>query len=241
MKNFLRLLTLAALAALPLVGRAQGTYTSTAGGGPSTTDLTFNSALQTFSGFSNITDVSWTVNNQSGTTQLANFNLYYAQWNAGTGTASSALTLFGSPGSASILGSSAGNLTFSAGIAGITLSPSQTYVFVLSNTNGGFFNALSGNTPGGADATFFGTGGIASVGANESFGGTTSGIQTALSSPTSIATAYAYQMSVDGTAGLSAVPEPKTAAAEVAALFVAALVGRRVWQRRKVAVSPLAA
>ena len=47
----------------------------------------------------------------------------------------------------------------------------------------------------------------------------------------------AYTMSVTGT--LAAVPEPKTAAAGFAALFVAALIGHRTWQRRKLAAIPV--
>jgi len=51
--------------------------------------------------------------------------------------------------------------------------------------------------------------------------------------------AQSYIMSVTGS--LAAVPEPQTAAAVFAGVFVAGLVGRRVWQRRKTVAQPLAA
>lgn len=238
MKNLSRFLALAALVLLPLtLSRAQGTYTSGAIGGPINPDLTFNSAIQTFSGFSSLSAVTWTVNNSSGSAQTASFNLYYAQWNAGSGVISSPLTAFGSTSGTLIGGSSSGDLTFSVP-GSVSLTPAQTYVLVLSNTNLLAFNAASGGTPGAPDSTFFGTGGIASVAATDVVGN----LSTALSSPTTISSAYAYQMSVTGVAGApTPVPEPKTAAASVAALFVAALVGRRLWQRRKAATAPLAA
>ncbi len=238
MKNFSRVLALALLALLPaLVTRAQTTYTSTASGGPINPSLISGSAIQTFSGFSNISNVTWTVNNSTGA-QFASFNLYYAEWNVGSGIINSSLTAFGSTSSVLMNGASSDVFNFTDSVA---LNPSLTYVLVLSNSftsTGTGLNAVSGLTPGAPDATFFGTGGIGSVGANDVAGN----LSTALSSPTAISTSYAYQMAVTGVAGSpSPVPEPKTAAAGIAALFVAALVGRRVMQRRKLVTVPLAA
>ena len=237
MKNPARFLALGLLALLPaLVTRAQSTYTSASGGGAINPSLISGSAIQTFSGFSNISNVSWTVNNSAGA-QFASFNLYYAEWNVGGGIINSSLTAFGTTSSVLMAGTS-DVFSFTDSVA---LNPALTYVLVLSNSfssAGSGLNAASGVTPGAPDATFFGTGGIASVGAND----LTGGLSTALSSPTAITTGYAYQMSVDGTASSpSPVPEPKTAAAGIAALFVAALVGRRIMLRRKLATVPLAA
>ena len=253
MKNSLCFLALAAFAAIPFVGRAQVTYTNTDSslgtvglsvGVTGSLALTNpDTAIQTFSGFSNLSSVSWTLTDTVFGTP-GTFNAYVAQWDVanssivgGTLASFGALNVPFNPGA----GQTA-NLTFNGSWTAI--DPSQTYALLLSITSGPFdsFVANVGTSPGGADAAFFGTG-AAGYAATSSF--TSGTFASDLATPGSgnfFDPGSAYTMSVTGTlATLAPVPEPKTAAAGIAALFVAALIGHRTWQRRKLASIPVVA
>jgi hypothetical protein len=238
MKNSLRFLALAALVAMPFVGRAQTTYTSSDTSGAATL-LLANSAVQTFSSFSNLSNVTWTVTNLSGSNQTATFNAYIAQWDTNTNMVVGSLTQFGTTSNVLVAGSGSGSLSFNDTWG--TVNPAQTYALILTSTTGGaFFNAATGTTPIDSNLTFFSTGGSGVIGTTQFAQGGAGGFGSYLSSnATAINGTSAYQMSVTGS--LAPVPEPKTAAAGIAALFVAALVGRRVMLRRKLAATPLAA
>lgn len=252
MKTQLRLVVFTALMVFALDARAQVTYTnsdssigtvglSPSGGGSLVSDA--NTAIQTFSGFNNLSSISWTLTD-IGFGNSANFNAYVAQWNVanssivgGTLASFGALNVPFNPGSLQTA-----DLTFNGSWTAI--DPSQTYALLLSINSGGFtsFVANVGTSPGGADATFFGTG-QAGYAATSSFTlGTFASDLATVGSGNFFDPGSAYTMSVTGTlATLAPVPEPKTAAAGIAALFVVALIGHRTWQRRKLATIPVVA
>jgi hypothetical protein len=176
------------------------------------------------------------LNNTGGTGTSATFNTYVVEWNTGTNTAVGGTWQAFDASNVGITSSTAGinNLTFTDSWTAV--SPTTTYALVLSYTNGSpLFAATTGANPNDA---FFGSGG-AGIANTSAFGDVTAFQNYLQSNATTPNTGQAFTMSVDGT--LAPVPEPKTAAAGLAALFVAALVGRRVWQRRKAATAPLAA
>lgn len=242
MKNSLRFLALAALVALPFVSRAQVTYDNL-GGISGNVSLLNSSAIQTFTGLSSISTLTWTVTNATGNAgSSTNFQAYIAQWTNPT-SASSTLQTFGSVASVTgIALNGTSDLVFTPG-SPLALNPALTYALILSDTTGStVFAATTGSNPGG---TFFGSGGAGSFGQSVfSAGGlvpfesSLSGTGTGFAGSTAINSSNAYAMSVTG---ITPVPEPKTAAAGIAALFIAALVGRRMMLRRKQATAPLAA
>jgi hypothetical protein len=194
-------------------------------------------AVQTFTGFSALTDVSWTVKNTSGSSQTATFSTFLAEWNTTTNSAEAGtFATFGttSLSSGAIASGYTKALEFSAALP--PLDPSLTYALMLTYTGGDVgFSALTGSNPGGA---FFGSGGLA-VGVTSFATAGPAGFENHFATNSfTVNQAAAWTMSVSGTP--SAVPEPKTAAAAFAVLFVAGLVGRRKWQQRKISV-PLAA
>jgi hypothetical protein len=256
MKNSLRFLALAAFVAIPFVGRAQVTYTNldssagsvsltTAGyaaGVGSATFLSANTAIQTFSGFSSLSSISWSLTD-SFTGSPTNFSAYVAQWDVPNSRVTGVLTSFGA-GAFNPGNGATANLAFTG--SWTAPDPSQTYALLLTATSGsGNFVANVGTSPGGANAAFFGSGAAGYATTSSLTSPVTFVSDLANSANVSMFTpssAYAYTMSVNGTlATLAPVPEPKTAAAGIAALFVAALIGHRTWQRRKLAAIPVVA
>ena len=256
MKNSLRFLALAAFAAMPIFGRAQATYTNSdssagsvslttfglAGGIGGGTSFSAKTAIQTFSGFSSLSSISWSLTD-SVTGLPTNFSAYVAQWDVPNSRVTGVLTSFGAGAFNPGIGVTA-DLTFTGSWTAPV--PSQTYALLLTATSGsGNFVANVGSVPGGANAAFFGSGAAGYAATSSLTSPVTFVSDLANSASVSMFTpssAYAYTMSVNGTlATLAAVPEPKTAAAGIAALFVAALIGRRTWQRRKLAAIPVVA
>jgi hypothetical protein len=238
MKISFRLLALATFLFLSLVGRAQVTYTNPTSTGSLALGSSVYTAVQTFTGFSSISSMSWTLTNSGGSTATATFNAYIAEWNGATAAAGT-LTAFqaGGASTGAIASGASTSLTFTDSLP--ALNPSLTYALVLSYASGDTtFGVRSSFTPGGA---FFGSGGVGYASTSAALGAGT--FQSYLEGTGivdgAVTTGAAYTMSV--TTAVSPVPEPRAAAAGLAALFVAALVGRRVWQRRKAAAAPLAA
>ena len=241
MTTSLRFPTLGALLlALTLTAHAQLTYTNAASvAGNVSIALNDSTAVQTFTGFTSITSMTWQVVNTSGSAQTASFNAYIGQWNTATNTLVGSLSAFGSTGSTgSVAGGATFDLTF--GASSPVLNAGTTYALLLSYQSGATtFGANFSANP--ADA-FFGSGGTGSVATSFGISGSLPTFQSSLQNMgrTTPKTGQAYSMSVDGT--LAATPEPTAAAAAFAALFVVGLVGRRVWQRRQPAAPvPLAA
>jgi hypothetical protein len=229
MKNSFRPLVLAASLILAGNARAQLTYTNASNTGDVL--LHWSATIQTFSGFSSLSSATWTVTNTLGPSLPETFTAYIAQWDPVNHNVVGSLTAFGSTIISPGFTGSAG-LTFNA----VWTAPDSalTYALLLTGENG-IYSANLGANP---NDSFFGSGGTGSYASPTSdFNTLTSDLQTP--GVSAINTGQAYTMSVTGT--LAPVPEPKTAAAGLAALFVAALVGRRVWQRRKAAAAPLAA
>ncbi len=235
------LLLLLTMGVWPWVGRAQMTYTSQGATYLSSQNLGDQSSIQTFSGFSDITAVSWAVTNwEWNQTNAASgtFQTYIAQWDAANHVIIGGLTQFGGPASVSFTTTYATtNLVFSGNWT--APDPSLTYALVFTAVTGGAHIYMwAGSKPGAPAADFFATGVHAaffrtlaneggSVGQLESFMETVSNAQP-------VSSTLAWQMSVTGTqANLSPVPEPKTAAAGLAALFVLGLAGHRLWRQRK--------
>jgi hypothetical protein len=242
MKNSLRFLALAALAAIPFAGRAQVTYTTYTSSDTSIGNFPvgsiFYTSIQTFTGFSSLSDMTWTLTNTAGSSQTATFNAYVAQWNSGSSTVVGPLTAFGTVGNSLTLGGGGvGSLSFTGSLS---LNPVQTYALIVSYASGDQTFATSvGTNPGGA---FFSSGNAVLVQTSSDLVSFLTDLQSqSPSNAFDLGGDTAYTMSV--TAGLAGtpVPEPKTAAAGIAAMFVAALVGRRVWQRNKLTPVPLAA
>ncbi len=252
MKTQFRLVVFSAALAFALTAHSQVTYVNTdsstgtvsltqfgvgSGLGAPTT-FSANTAIQTISGFSSLSNIAWTLTGDPGAT----FSTYVAQWDATNNNASGSLTQFGTA-DLSFAGGT-GALTFSQSLTG--LNPSLTYALLLTTTSAGAYNDLAnvglasagGNN--GASQAFFGSSsaGYAATSFLSGLGTFTSDLATN-GSGQMFTSGNAYTMSVSGT--LAAVPEPKTAAAAIAALFVAALIGRRTWQRRKLVAIPVVA
>ncbi len=236
MTTYLRRAVIGVVLALGAAAHAQVTYTnSNPVLGSITLGSTGNTVAQTFTGFSNISQMSWQVINNSGSAQTATFNAYIGQWNTATSSLVGSLTAFGTVGlsSGSIGAGATTTLTFTDTWS--TVSPSLTYGLILSYAGGStdFGAQFSGTNPGGA---FFGPGMLASRNTSSALGTFVTDLQSAggASSP-----GLTYSMSVTGE--LASTPEPQTAATIFAVVFVAGMVGRRTWQRRKAAAVPLAA
>lgn len=245
MKISLRCLALVVLAALPIVGRAQPIYTNSDGSAGtltlgSATSPGYYTAIQTFTGFTNIAGMTWQLTNTSGSNASANFNAYIVGW-TGTTAVTDTLQIYqyqlGGVSTGIVGAGLTAGLTFADSIAPLTAS--STYALVLSYVSGDqTFVASLGNNP---NAGFFGSGGAGSAFTSSDqagFQAALEGFGTAFGS--AINPTLAYTMSVD-TSAPTPVPEPKTAAAGIAVLFVGVLMGRRVWQRNKLAAVPLAA
>jgi hypothetical protein len=229
-----RLLLLAACSALAVTSHAQVTYTNSNATG-SLALGTGHSAVQTFTGLTSITNMTWKVSTE-GSNQSGSFNAYVTEWNTSTNVSVGPLLAYGG-GTASLTNVGPGSFDLVYNLTGATLTASTTYALVLSQVSGNTFLAQTGASPGG---DFFGSG--VGRGATNSIAGLGSegAFQTFLQGTgATIGTGLAYTMSVTGT--LAAVPEPKAAAAGLGALFVAGLAIHRVRQRRRLAAAPLAA
>lgn len=240
MNKCARLLAFAALSVFAVSGRAGLAY-STFTNSTDTGSLllgTSHSAVQTFTGLTSITSMTWKVST-AGTDQSATFNAYVTEWNTSTNVSVGALQAF-SGGTASLSNVTNNTFDLAFNLTGATLTPSTTYALVLSQVSGDTsFLARTGAGP--AD-DFFSSG--IGRGATSSFlgQGNEANFQSFLQgtgATVALGAGVDYTMSVTGT--LPAVPEPKTAAAGIGALFVAGLVIHRVRQRRKLAAVPLAA
>ena len=241
MKNFFRLPVVAALLSFAVAAHAQVTYTNanSVTGNTSVGAAVFTT-VQTFTGFTSITDMTWQVVNTNGSAQTATFNAYIGQWDTSTNRLVGALTAFGTAGlsTGSVAGGATQNLTFTD--TWTAPNSTLTYALLLSYASGA--TTFGANYSANPNDAFFGSGGTASVATSFTASGSNnttleSNLQTVGgASPDSN---FAYTMSVTG--DLASTPEPKTAAAAFAALFVAGLVGRRAWQRRKPAAQLLAA
>lgn len=233
MMTSLRLSLLGALIFLAVTAHAQVTYTNTQTISAGTLALTStgSTAVQTFTGFSSLSAVTWQVTNTGGSLQAATFNAYLVQWNSPSNTMVGSLQTFGSSVfSGNTASNATANLNFTASSG--PLDPGLTYALLLSFSGGSpnFVANYTGAVATNPDSLFFGSGGRGSVAAGPSSPG---GLQTNLQTLGGISpdVGQAYSMSITGS--LAATPEPKTAAAAFAALFVVGLVGRRAWQRRQ--------
>jgi hypothetical protein len=236
MKNF-RFVAFVAFAAAAVLGRAQTTYTNLGdGGGPALVTTSGWTAVQTFTGFESLSSATWTLTNSvGGSGQSTTFNAYVAQWDALNNRAMvGTLQQYGG-GSAVLTGIDlfdTGEVTFSQNLS---LTSSATYALILSYASGdAAFGVTWDTSP--ADA-FFGSGARGMASTSSDLGGFQAYLE---STGASMTPGESYTMSVTGIAATPA-PEPATAAAVIAAVFIAGLAGRRVWQRRKLATEPLAA
>ena len=162
--KFRLFLFLGALSALTLGARAQVTYTNVSTGTPVVLDTTSLTAIQTFTGFTSLANVTWTLTNQGGGTPSQSFNTYVALWNTDTNVVAGPLTLFGTANS-SFSNIATGNLSFT--YTWTAPDSSLTYALILTGSGGapGSYVATYGENPG---DTFFGSGGAAV--ANTAFG-----------------------------------------------------------------------
>ena len=222
MRPTLRLFALSVLVAFAAFAgsaRAQVIYSNTPNVGSTSTVFGTSSAIQLFTNTTDLSSVSWSLSGAGGS---GNFSTYVAAWNTGTNTASGLISL-GSSTPFTASGGAVDLLTFSGTVSGLTAG--NTYALILSADSGLAF-ALAGNGIGtgpagaGPNSGLFG----------DALGGTSS----------TLAGGVGWGVTFSGTS-ISAVPEPKTAAAGLAVLFIAALVGRRLWLQRKAIAAPLAA
>jgi len=235
MKSVLRLSLFAALFGFAAAAHGQVTYTSLGSAG--------STVVQTFSGLTSVTNMTWDVRNTTGSAETATFNAYIGQWNASTGNLMGTLTAFGATNlsTGSIGAGGITQLTFNGSATGLTSG--LTYGLVLSYSGGtsGAFSTISSANPGDA---FFGSGGTVIAATSSTSGSFVSSLQGLSTAPNTLQ-AFSGSFTADAQTfsfnGLAATPEPQTAAAIFAAVFVAGLVGRRTWQRRQLAAAPLAA
>ncbi len=253
MKTQFRLFVFAAATALALNARAQVTYQNSdtsagtvslsllggAGTGVGSASSSANTAIQTITGFSSLSGVSWTLTGGAGET----FSTYVAQWDVTNNAVVGSLTQFGTAGLAFAGGS--GALVFNQSLTG--LDPSLTYALLLTTTSAGGPTVVanagqSSLAADGASQAFFGssTAGYAATSFLSGLGTFSTDLQNpgnvSLFAPSGD---FAYTMTIQGS--LAPAPEPKTAAAAIAALFVAVLIGRRTWQRRRLVPIPVSA
>ncbi len=221
-----RYLALAALSLFAAGAQAQVVYTNSNTGTAVLLNSPSYTAVETFTGFSSLSSVTWTLTNELGSALNQNFAAYVAVWNTSTNAVVGSLTNFGSAASLNTLGT--GTITFNSNWT--APDSTLTYALLLSDVGGadGTYAATFGTNPGG---TFFGSGGAGSVTTSAESGSFLADLQGGLLT-TGIDSGSAYTMSVTGIAS-TPVPEPKEAAAEIALLFVAILVGRQIWLRRK--------
>lgn len=240
MKNYFRLAALGLLFSFGAGAHAQVTYTNSNGSilTPAVGATNFT-LVQTFTGFTNITNMTWQLTNtDTGSAQTATFNAYIGQWNTTTNALVGSLTAFGTANlsTGSIAASGTTGLSFTD--SWTASNPSLTYGLILTNTGGSSaFDATITNNAGGA---FFSSGGVADRNYSFVSAGSLGNFQTSLQTAGTAANA-SHSMLMSVTGELAATPEPQTAAAIFAGLFVAGLVGRRVRQRRAAVVVPLAA
>ena len=228
MKNSFRLFALAALAAFAVSARAQITYTnSSVVNSLSLVGDTSPTFGQTFTNFTSISSMTWTLSNPDINNSVSgSYQATVYQW---TGTATTGSALFTSAVTTVNVNanSDTGNTLAFDTSSMASLNPNLSYVLLLSKTSIGTSNLYQtySNSPQGSGTNFFAQGSmvLGDLGTNTFNNG------------------YTSNDIVMSVTGVAAAPEPKTAAAAIAALFVAALVGRRAWQRRKIEATPLAA
>lgn len=242
-KSFLTLALIGCLGAFaaPAV-RAQVQYFETISSftGSLTSFANGKALIQTFSNVTLVDSMTYRFASTSSSFGGTTLNAYFTEWNPATGNAVGSALL-----STVINVPSSGSFTDFTGVSDykgfdyqITLNsvadPSKTYAMVLVGTATTSIGLLNID---GSDAFAYGdslkrNSGVSSF-ANLASGGSvgTGGYDWGFS-----------QIAVTPYAGPpSPVPEPHTAAAIFAGLFVAALVGRRMWQRRQLALQPVAA
>jgi len=227
MKNSFRLFALAALAAFAVSARAQITYTnSSVVNSLSLVGDQSPTFGQTFTNFTSISSMTWTLSNPDNSNSASgSYQASVYQW-IGTATTGSALfTSAVTNVTVAASGNTGTDLAFDTSSMA-SLNPNLSYVLLLTKTSIGTtnLNQTYSNSPQGSGTNFFAQGAmvLGDLGTNTFNNG------------------YTSNDIVMSVTGVAAAPEPKTAAA-LAALFVAALVGRRAWQRRKVEATPLAA
>lgn len=244
MKNQLRsVVALVAFFFVVAAGRAQVTYditsdTTTTYGNPFGTFYSpAFSAVQTFTGFSSINDMTWLVQNTSGTTANSNFNAYIYEWDAANNNVVSQVWASAPVSTTIIPINGTASLDFVTDTTALALDPTTTYALILSMTFGGSNGGFSGlySTTDHSSDSFFGSGQIFAA----STATAAATFETDLTDPATFSAiaGSGWAMSVSGT--LSPVPEPRETALMLAALFVAVLIGRQMWLRQKAALQPI--
>lgn len=230
---------LGCLATLAVTARAQPqTFETLSAYTGSLTSFTTNRALvQTFSNVTLVDSMTYRFASTSGVFAGTTLNAYFTEWNTTTNTAVGSAFLSTSinvPSSGSFSSFSTGFGDYNGFDYQFTLSqvtdPTKTYAMVLVGTGATSIGLLNIDN---ADSFAYGDNrsrsGITSFSSLGSAGATsTPGFDWGFS-----------QLAV--TPYAAPVPEPQTAAAMIAVLFVGGLVGRRMWQRRQGAMQPIAA
>ncbi len=239
MKISLRLLPFVALVALfSLTARAQVTYTTTGVALNTAATASNYSYGQTFTGVTDISDVSWMMQNVGGTiSSSADFKLYLMDWTNPSATpvdSSHVITL------SNVATNDSALLSFSSFSVG-GLDPASTYALVVTMVSGdsGFQHLYA--DPANNDGAFFSSGNMVSFLTSAYTLGNDAAYEATIGDSANSIGMTSYDMGMNITATMAPVPEPKTAAAGIAALFIAGLVGRQLWLRRKAAPTPVQA
>jgi hypothetical protein len=189
-------------------------------------------AAQTFTGFDSISAISWNLFQPlAGTTD---FNIYVAEWDTVNSRAVSGTVVQFGP---SALALDENDVSANFSDTWNTSSPELTYVLLLTAFNSsGFPFGVNSSVDLPADP-FFGSGqGFSVAGAFDGLNQAAFDTLVSTSTFSPIGGGADFNFSVTGT--LAPVPEPKTAATGLAALFVAALMCRRqVWQKRRASLA----
>src|SRR5476651_1442745 len=111
MKTLRHLFIFAALSLLATAGRAQVVYTNSNTGTSVSLNVASYTAVQTFTGFTSLSSVTWTLTN-AGAAHSETFTSYIVAWDATNNVMVGGLTNFGSNTSLNTTGS--GNVTFTS-------------------------------------------------------------------------------------------------------------------------------
>jgi hypothetical protein len=235
MKSTLSLLLLA-LGLTASVASAQVTYTGPFYDTFHNVNGAGKTVGQTFTGFTDVYDMQWYIQNPTGASATTTFGTYLAEWNTTTNRPVTGTFVQFQTSTVTIIAGAGGPYSFTP-VSPVSIDPSKTYIALLSYNSGDSTLQAGSGADVSSPGDFFYSGNGVTFGTTSASGGFAAFSAALPVATRSLLPTDDFSFVITATPFVAPIPEPKTAAAALSAVFVAGLALRR--QRRSVA--PVAA